>query len=66
VRDGDGVPRQALGPLPMDYPAAYRDLEAGMAGGKRQISTFEKAPLVAVLTTAQDGPDEWFRAGQAL
>lgn len=65
-RDGDGVPRQALGPMPMDYPAAHRDLEAGMAGGHRKISAFEKAPQMAVLVTAEDGPDDWFRAGQAL
>jgi nitroreductase len=65
-RGTDGVPRQALGPRPDTFPAVYRDLAAGLADAGRHTAPFETRPVVAVLTTLADGPDDWLDAGQAL
>ena len=62
-RDRDGVPTASLGPRPDRFPAAYRDLGTGLAGPARDSVPFESAPVLLVLTTPDEGPDAWVRAG---
>jgi nitroreductase len=61
---GEGIPRQARGPLPADAHAPYRDL--GSDDRDREVAVFEQAPTIAVLSTVHDAPTDWVRAGQAL
>jgi hypothetical protein len=63
---GDGVPPQALGPLPRDEPAPVRDFWGARADPWRSVDTFESRPQLAVLSTAHDEPASWLQAGQAL
>jgi nitroreductase len=62
---GEGVPRQSLGPRPKDRGTPFRDLDAGDLR-EREVAAFEKAPSIAILSTVQDKPVDWIRAGQAL
>ncbi|WP_328325725.1 nitroreductase family protein [Kribbella sp. NBC_00382] len=64
-RDADGVPVEALGPLPTGA-AMVRDLSAGSEQPDREAAAFENQPLIGVLTTPGDRPSEWLRAGMAL
>lgn len=60
----DGIPEESLGPRPMQPRTAFRDL--GQAGVPRDHEEFERAPILAVLSTTSDRPLDWLRAGQAL
>lgn len=62
----DGVPAAALGATPAREPAPVRDLGYASPGTYRPTEAYESLPNLAVLATAQDGPDDWLRAGQAL
>lgn len=62
---GEGVPRQSLGPRPADRRTPFRDLVVGR-DPEREVAPFEKAPSITILSTAQDKPADWVRAGQAL
>jgi hypothetical protein len=64
-RATDGVPADALGPMPV-RPAVIRDLSAGFDAGSRGEAVFETDPRIAVLTTAVDDSVAWTRAGMAL
>ncbi|QNE16975.1 nitroreductase [Kribbella qitaiheensis] len=64
-RDVEGVPADALGPLPIG-PATVRDLSAGFERPGRGVAAFEQQPLIGILTTPGDRPSEWLRAGMAL
>lgn len=61
----DGVPVRSLGPRPTDVHTPFRDLGQAV-DAEREAATFEKSPTVAVLSTSQDQPADWVRAGQAL
>ncbi len=61
----DGVPSDALGPRPDEFPLAYRDLGSDV-DGRREPATFETWPQIAVLVIPTDGPAEWLQAGMAL
>jgi hypothetical protein len=61
----DGVPVGSLGPVPEQSPAAFRDLANGERLA-RPTAPFETTPTVALLSTSQDRPVDWVRAGQAL
>lgn len=63
--EGEGVPRQSLGPRPADPRAPFRDLGLG-DDPERRVAQFERTPTIALLSTTQDGPVDWVRAGQAL
>jgi nitroreductase len=64
----DGIPGWALPVAPQHIPAPVRDADylaaAGRSGGARAV--YERHPQLAVLTTAQDEPEDWLRAGEAL
>jgi nitroreductase len=61
----EGIPVSSLGPLPVQTDAAFRDLAKDRLPA-RAVAQFESAPTVAVLSTIQDRPVDWVRAGQAL
>ena len=60
---GEGIPAVSLGPRAVEPHSAYRDL--GDAHG-RDVARFESAPVIGVLSTLGDSPQDWIRAGQAL
>jgi nitroreductase len=62
----DGVPAEALGPIPANPGTPYRDLAAGRLIAGRGFAVFEHDPTLAVLATSQDDRRAWIMAGQAL
>ncbi|MEU4688940.1 nitroreductase family protein [Actinoplanes sp. NPDC023714] len=58
----DGVPEWAAGPWDALEVMPVRDF----AGLPRERVPFEPYPTVLVLSTDDDGPQDWLRAGQAL
>jgi hypothetical protein len=61
----EGVPVGSLGPRPAGRGAAFRDLGHAV-DTVRETAVFERTPTLAVLSTVQDHPVDWVRAGQAL
>ncbi len=61
----EGIPVRSLGPRPAGLRAAFRDLGQGVST-VRESAAFESTPTIAVLSTVQDRPVDWVRAGQAL
>ncbi|MBO3752736.1 hypothetical protein J5X84_42370 [Streptosporangiaceae bacterium NEAU-GS5] len=57
----DGTPDYAQGSRPTGDPAPVRDF-----GRRLTRAAFERRPQLAVLTTLDDQPLDWIRAGQAL
>ncbi|MEI8406617.1 MULTISPECIES: Acg family FMN-binding oxidoreductase [unclassified Kribbella] len=64
-RSTEGVPDQALGPLPVG-PAAFRDLSAGFDRPHRGRAVFEETPAIMVLSTDSEDEPAWVQAGLAL
>ncbi|MFJ4422488.1 Acg family FMN-binding oxidoreductase [Streptomyces bobili] len=62
----DGVPEYAFGPRRRDGRAPVRDFSGRRPVADRGTTTFEYTPLLALLSTPEDGPAAWLRAGQAL
>ncbi|HEY9349906.1 MAG TPA: hypothetical protein VIP75_04360 [Acidothermales bacterium] len=62
----DGLRDIELGPRSSDPSAAVRDFALGAPVGGRAKATFERRPLLAVLSTNGDGRADWLRAGEAL
>ncbi len=67
---GYGVPTPAFGPLPTKplpgrAPVPIRDLGLGRFG-ERRVERFEKRTRLLLLSTENDRPLDWLRAGQAL
>jgi hypothetical protein len=62
----DGIPTEALGPLPKDPATPHRDLAPGRLIDSRGFAVFEHDPTLAVLTTTHDDREAWVVAGQAL
>ncbi|MGH8869840.1 MAG: Acg family FMN-binding oxidoreductase [Actinomycetes bacterium] len=62
----DGVPMSAVGPVPTNVDAVFRDLASRRATPTRERAEFESQPTLAVLYTDGDWPRHWLRAGQAL
>ncbi|MFR0354608.1 Acg family FMN-binding oxidoreductase [Streptomyces sediminimaris] len=62
----DGIPESAFGPRKAGGRAPVRDFAGRRALPGRPAAVFEAAPHLAVLGTAQDRPEDWLRAGQAL
>jgi nitroreductase len=62
----DGIPTEALGPIPQSPSTPHRDLAPGRVISGRGFAVFENDPTLAVLTTARDDPSAWIAAGQAL
>ena len=61
----DGIPVRSLGPRPADSRTPIRDLGQAVRVS-RELTSFERSPSVAVLSTAHDGARDWVQAGQAL
>ena len=63
----DGIPADALPSRPTSEPSPVRgDLSSAAPAVLRPEDTYERHPQLAVLSTAQDEPSDWLRAGQAL
>lgn len=64
----DGIPLAALPQQPVREPAPVRthDYFAAVPSAKGPKVQYERFPHVAVLTTAEDEPEDWLVAGQAL
>ncbi|MFM9634119.1 MULTISPECIES: Acg family FMN-binding oxidoreductase [Streptomyces] len=62
----DGVPEYAFGPRKRDGKAPVRDFSGRRPVADRGTTTFEHIPHLALLSTPEDGPADWLRAGQAL
>ncbi len=63
-RRGDGLVLPALA-IPAAQ-AVVRGVDLGHGMGARDRRLADEAPLLAVLSTAGDGPSDWLAAGQAL
>jgi hypothetical protein len=63
---GDGIPSNALGYRPTKEPAPVRDFGYASPAIALPSGSYELQPQLAVLSTAEDGPGDWLRAGQAL
>jgi hypothetical protein len=61
----EGIPVASLGPRTTSQDAAFRDLGYAVST-VRETAVFEKTPTIAMLSTHQDRPVDWLRAGQAL
>jgi nitroreductase len=70
IRTGDappyGVPLAALGPQDLAGHLPVRDFTAIHAAEHQAPARFEQEPLIAVLATERDTPEDWLRAGLAL
>ena len=64
----DGIPMDALPEPAQEQPAPVRDADLlGAADAfARQPARYEENPQLLVLSTAEDEPADWLRAGQAL
>ncbi|MEO3754674.1 hypothetical protein [Streptomyces sp. B6B3] len=62
----DGLPAAALGVRDATGTVPMRDFTHRHGQGRRTVLDFERAPTIAVLTTAHDRRADWLRAGQAL
>ncbi|MEV6163879.1 nitroreductase [Streptomyces sp. NPDC052052] len=62
----DGIPDYAFGPRDASGQATTRDFAGTDFLPGRARVPFEKTPQLALLSTAEDHPVDWLRAGQAL
>ncbi|MCX4966106.1 nitroreductase family protein [Streptomyces sp. NBC_00654] len=62
----EGIPTYALGPRQYDVTAPVRDFDSSRRVPARSSAPFEKRPQLALLGTAEDDPENWLRAGQAM
>jgi len=62
----DGVPEYAFGPRRRDGKAPQRDFAGHRPVADRGAAAFEHTPHLALLSTPDDTPADWLRAGQAL
>ncbi|TPQ15710.1 Acg family FMN-binding oxidoreductase [Streptomyces sporangiiformans] len=62
----EGIPDYAFGPRKRDGKAPVRDFAGRRRVPGRDAATFENAPQLALLGTADDRPRDWLQAGQAL
>lgn len=64
----DGVPLRSFGPIPLGRAPAVpiRDFGIVTPVSRRAVATFEREPVIAVLHSRADRPDEWLRTGEAL
>ncbi|MFF0745536.1 Acg family FMN-binding oxidoreductase [Streptomyces sp. NPDC004111] len=62
----DGVPAYAFGPRRHAGRAPVRDFAGRRPSTGRADADFESTPHLALLGTADDRPQDWLRAGQAM
>ncbi|GGO98964.1 Acg family FMN-binding oxidoreductase [Wenjunlia tyrosinilytica] len=65
-RADTGIPPGAVGPLDAGAHLPMRSFTEPGFPRRPPPAVFEPRPLIAVLTTAFDGPGDWLRSGQAL
>jgi hypothetical protein len=61
-----GIPASSLGYRPDADPAPVRDFRHAAPTVRLPVGRYETLPQLAVLSTANDEPADWLRAGQAL
>ena len=70
LRDSDrepyGIPYSALGPRDAGAHVPMRDFSGLDRAHREPTAAFEEHPQLALLSTRDDGPADWLRAGQAL
>ncbi|WP_254406994.1 nitroreductase [Streptomyces sp. GMY02] len=62
----DGVPDYAFGPRKGGGGAPVRDFAGTGVVPGRTVADFEDRPHLFLLSTPEDGPADWLRAGQAM
>ncbi|MPY40163.1 nitroreductase [Streptomyces phyllanthi] len=62
----DGVPDYAFGPRKRGGKAPMRDFAGPRPVADRGAAEFERSPQLALLSTDNDRPEDWLRAGQAM
>jgi nitroreductase len=62
----DGVPLDAMGPVPHASHDLVRDFAFGQRADVRGNSDFEENPVLMLLSTPGDSRSDWVAAGQAL
>ncbi|WP_432092412.1 Acg family FMN-binding oxidoreductase [Streptomyces sp. bgisy100] len=62
----EGVPDSAFGPRKRGGKAPVRDFAGTRRVPGREAAAFEEDPHIALLSTAEDTPVDWLRAGQAV
>jgi hypothetical protein len=62
----EGIPVAALGVRPTTEPAPVRDFSYASPTIVRPSGSYESRPCLAVLSTLNDEPCDWLRAGQAM
>ncbi|MEU7069899.1 nitroreductase family protein [Streptomyces narbonensis] len=62
----EGIPAYAFGPRQYDVTSPIRDFDAPRRVSDRASARFEKRPQIALLGTADDTPEDWLKAGQAM
>ncbi|MFM9373811.1 Acg family FMN-binding oxidoreductase [Streptomyces sp. Da 82-17] len=62
----EGIPAYALGPRQYDVTSPVRDFHARREPSAGAAEPFEECPQIALLSTAEDRPREWLKAGMAL
>lgn len=62
----EGVPEYAFGPRKRGGKAPMRDFAGTRQVTGRGATEFERSPQLALLSTAEDRPEDWLRAGQAM
>lgn len=62
----EGIPSYAFGPRQYDVTSPARDFDATRHVSGRVAARFEKRPQLALLGTADDTPQQWLEAGQAM
>ncbi|MFF9012872.1 Acg family FMN-binding oxidoreductase [Streptomyces sp. NPDC014870] len=64
--DTEGIPASAFGPRQYDVTSPVRDFGSHRPVPGRDSARFEKRPQIALLGTAEDTPEDWLKAGQAM
>jgi nitroreductase len=62
----DGIPYAVLGPRDARAHVPVRDFAGSAADHRQPSAAFEEHPRLALLSTWEDGPADWLRAGLAL
>ncbi|WP_328727420.1 Acg family FMN-binding oxidoreductase [Streptomyces sp. NBC_00259] len=62
----DGIPDYAFGPRKRGGKAPMRDFAGTRPVVGRDSADFEQSPQLALLSTTDDHPADWLRAGQAM
>lgn len=62
----EGIPSYAFGPRQYDVTSPVREFDSPRRTSDRVSAVFEKRPQIVLLGTAEDTPEEWLKAGQAM